>query len=132
MVGFSRRRLAQYAVDQLLAGASADKISKHLAAALKANKKTKEADLLMADISQDLEARGLLAQATVTTATPLPNSLREKLIAQIEKAAGVKEVELAEQIDKKVLGGFRIETANHAWDKTVSRKLHDIKGGING
>ncbi len=130
MQAFSRRKLARYAVDQLLAGTTADKLSGHLAAALITSKKIKDADLLMADISQELEDRGLMAEAIVVSATPLSKDLRAKLSAHIEKAAGVKDVRLKEEVDRNVLGGLRVETANHAWDKTIARKLRDIKGGI--
>lgn len=130
MAAFSRRVLARYAVDQLLAGHSADKVSQHLAAALISSKMTKQSDQLLDDIAEELESRGLLARAIVTSAHGLSASLRKSLSDQVRKAAHVTEVSLSEQVDPDVIGGLRIETARHTWDKTVARKLAEIKGGI--
>lgn len=130
MMGFSRRSLAHYAVQQLLEGKSPAVVSKHLAAALIAAKKHKEADLLLSDISQELESRGLLAQATVTSANKLSAQLKTRLNANIKKAVGVKDVSINEVIDQSVIGGVRIETASRSWDQTVARKLSEIRGGI--
>ncbi len=130
MMSFSRRELANYGVQNLLAGEAPAKIAERLAAALIAAKKPKEADLLLDDISEILESRGLLAKVTSTTAEPLTNELRKELEGQIKEAANVKEVALNEEVDKKVIGGIRVATANHTWDKTIARKLADIRGGI--
>jgi len=130
MAAFSRRSLANYAVEQLLANQSPAQLSKYLAAALIASKRQDQADLLLADINQELESRGRLANATVTSATKLSAELRKSLSSQVKKAAKVDQVSLNEQIDPSVIGGIRIETANHTWDKTVARKLSEIKGGI--
>lgn len=130
MSSFSRRQLAHYAVERLLDGESPATLSKHLSAALTAAKKQKEADLLLNDIAHELESRGLLARATVTSASRLSPTLRKQLINKIEKAAKVREVVLTENIDEDVIGGIKVETANHSWDNTLVRRLADIKGGI--
>lgn len=130
MVNFSRRQLARYAVDQLLNKKSPADISRHLAAALIESKKQNEADLLMSDIAEQLENQGLLAQATVISATNLSASLKKQLAAQVKKATQVDEVILSEHIEPNVIGGFRVETATRTWDKTLQRKLAEIKGGI--
>lgn len=130
MAGFSRRQLADYAVNQLLAGEPLKKIARQLAAASLAGGKQPDADLLINDISLQLEQRGILANAVITSAHPLSQSARRQLAEQIKKAAGVEKVVLEEKIDNQVIGGFRVETARQTWDKTVARQLRDIKGGI--
>lgn len=130
MINLSRRQLAHFAVEQLISGQSLQKVSKRLAAVLVATNKRKGAELLLNDIAQELESRGLIANAKVTTATPLPGGLRTELRAQIEKAAKVHRAVIDEEISKDVIGGFKVETANHTWDKTIARRLADIKGGI--
>lgn len=130
MISFSRRQLARYAVNQLIDGQSHQNISKRLASVLVAGKKQNEAGLLIDDIAQELEDRGLLASAVITSAHPITASLRKEMAGQIKKAARVDEVVINEEIDKEVIGGVRVETANHAWDNTISRRLADIKGGI--
>lgn len=130
MAGFSRRALAAYAVDQLLASAPIRRLSQQLAAALIVSNKQKEAELLERDIAAELENRGLAALAIVTSANKLSAHFKMQLAEQIKKATGVERVTMDEKIDPSVLGGIRIETANHRWDRTVTRQLSDIKGGI--
>jgi len=130
MADFSRRQLARYAVNQLLAKQSPANISKHLAAALIISNKQKDVDLLLDDIAEQLEVRGLSARAVVTSVNGLSAGLRSQLTRQIKKAVRVDEVLLTERLDPSVLGGFRIETSTRTWDQTIARKLAEIKGGI--
>lgn len=130
MNNFSRRQLANFAVEQLLDGKKPSLISRQLAAALIADKRVKETQLLIDDIAEELERRGLLAKVTVTSATKLSANLKASLSAQIKRAAKVTEVSLNEQVDNSVIGGIKVETSAHAWDKTIARRLSEIKGGI--
>src|SRR5581483_1023791 len=115
MIGFSRRSLARYAVDQLLDKQPPKTISLHLAAVLVVSKKTKDADLLMDDIAYELEVRGLLVKAQITSVRELSRQLKTDIAARLKKATKVKEVSLIEKPDKAVIGGIRIETAQHVW-----------------
>lgn len=123
----SRRALARYAVDQLLAGAPAAAVAKHLAAALIDSQRQKEANLLLADINYNLQSRGRLAAATVTSASQLSAHLRREVADLVKKSANVQQVILSEQIDKKIIGGLRIETAERTWDKTVTSQLEKLR-----
>ena len=127
MISFSRRQLAHYAVEKMLAKQRLAVLAEHLAAALISSGKDKEVELLLSDIDQELEDRGLVARARVTSASQLSDSLRQELSAKIKKMISVKEVVTTHEVDKKALGGLRIETANHAWDKTVRKMLADIR-----
>lgn len=127
MINFSRRQIAKYAVEQMMSGYSIAALAKQLAAALSAVGKQKEVELLLSDINQEIEDRGLLATARLTVTRPLSAALRREVTAIVKKRAGVKEVILAEEIDKDIIAGIKIETANHAWDKTLARILSQIK-----
>jgi F0F1-type ATP synthase delta subunit len=123
----SRRQLADYAANQLLDGAGSEKIARQLAAVLTETKRTHEAELLSKDIAWELERRGKVASANITSATPLSETLRSELTKFIKDTANVDEVNLQENIDKSVLGGLKIETAIHSWNKTVATKLRNIR-----
>lgn len=123
----SRRQLAEYAADQLLTGESARKIAASLAAVLVESKRASEVDLLLQDIAWELEVRGKVANANITSANALTDTLRKELTQFIKKATKVEQVNLDENIDKSVIGGVRIETATHAWDKTIATKLMQIR-----
>ena len=127
MSSFSRRQLAKYAVDGIIAKQPMSALSSHLAAALIGNKRQKEIELLLRDIDQELEERGLLARAQLTSAYPLSSKLRQEISAKLKKMTGVKNVVLQEQIDKSAISGFRLETASRSWDKTLARTLAGLK-----
>ncbi len=123
----SRRALSRYAVDQLLAGAAAHVVAKHLAATLIDGQRQKEVDLLLADVNYELQRRGRLAVITVTIAHELSTSLRSEIVDLAKKATKVEQVILTEQIDKSIIGGLRIETAERTWDKTVTGQLNKLR-----
>ena len=126
----SRRSLAHYAADQLLAGSPSKNVAQRLAAALIASRSEKAAPLLLEDINYELQSRGYLASATVTSARPLSPNLKNEVVSLVKKLAQVRQVILAEQIDKTVIGGVRIQTADRTWDKTVTAELNKLKGSI--
>lgn len=127
MSKLSRRALASYGADQLLAGEPTVKIAKRLVALLVESGRQNEVDFLLDDISWELERRKALASVTVTTARPLSNELETELKQEVKKATGAAEVLLKANIDKSVLGGVRIETASRIWDNTLSRKLSELR-----
>ena len=130
MIKLTRRQLAEYAVDEMVRGTPLKNLSANLAAALAVQRKKNELQLLLADIDRELEDRGLLARARVTSAYPLSYNLLEMLSSQVKKLAQVETVEILTRLDKQVLGGIRIETANHAWDKTVKKQLDSIREAV--
>jgi hypothetical protein len=123
----SRRALAHWAADQLEAGKPARSVAKHLAAALKQSNMSGQVEFLINDISWELEQRQTLTVGKVISASNLTKQLEQALISQIKQATGAKDVVLEKQIDKSVIGGMRVETANRVWDATVSRKLSELK-----
>ena len=123
----SRRSLARYAADRLLAGDSASEVAKAVASVLAQDKRLNEAELLLADINFELESRGKVATALVTAANDLGDKLRIEIKSLVKKAKKVDRVILNEQIDKSVIGGLRIETARRIWDKTVARQLNELR-----
>ncbi len=127
MINISRRALARYAADQLLGSSESKDLARQLAAVLIATRKTGQADLLISDISWELEARGKSANATVTSATELSEKLRTQIKAFIKKSAKVEDLSLEERIDESVIGGVRIETAAHSWDKTIANQLNNLR-----
>ncbi|HVO86128.1 MAG TPA: F0F1 ATP synthase subunit delta [Candidatus Binatia bacterium] len=127
MSKISRRALARYAADQLIAGRSAKLVAKQLSAQLIESGQAAQADLLLGDIAWELEQRQKLSSAQVTSSTPLSPQLEAALKTEIKKATGVEQVLLANTVDKSVIGGLRVETAGRVWDGTVSRKLDQLR-----
>ncbi len=127
MINVSRRALARYAADQLVENKGTKDLARKLAAVLIASKRRNQADLLVSDIAWELEARGKTAAATVVSASALTDDLRRQIKEFIKKAAKVETTNLDERIDESVIGGVRIETAAHSWDKTIANQLNSLR-----
>ena len=127
MASLSRRQLAAYAARQLLDGRSPKALSKELAAVLINSKRVNQAELLADDIAYELESSGRAANATLTSAHEIGEQLRKQVSAFIKKSAGVSDVIINEEIDESLIGGMRIDTAAHSWDKTLRRKLTEVR-----
>jgi len=91
-------------------------------------KKNRESILL--DVSNAFlelynQSKGIV-KATVTTAISLDQSSVgefKKLVKSISKM----EVDLIQQIDEKLIGGFKLKIADRQIDETVQSKLRDLK-----
>lgn len=127
MTNLSRRKLARYGAEQLIENKSVRSVAKELAAILVQSRRANQAELLVFDINWELERRGMVANARVTTATALSEGLRKQIASHVKRAAKVERVALDERIDKSVIAGFRIDTAIHGWDKTLKHELTDIQ-----
>lgn len=151
MARVSRRKLAMYAAERLLAGD--ETVIDELAALVVAEKRERELDLLVRDIEAEMADRGTIV-ATVESARELDASTKseiERLLTSVEgrsaarvspddtrsearaPEAGVSsrdlKVLLRESIDKTLIGGFKLRTPTQSLDATMSKKLHDLRAG---
>ena len=120
MARTSRRRLAEYVAERLLA----DDVSiiAELAALIVTERREREIELIVRDIEDSLARRGVLV-ATVETATQLTDSVR----AEIVKLLDAPEVKLREIIAPELIGGVRVRTPGAVLDGTIVQKLHTLK-----
>ena len=123
----SRRALARYCTDELLAGATVKYLAPKLASVLVENNKQGEVEFLVSDIAWELESRGELVVGNITSATSLSEELKKALSEQLKKATKTKAVLIRTNIDKSVIGGIRVETAGRIWDDTVAKKLNYLR-----
>lgn len=124
MSRLTRRQLARYAADQLMAGNQA--IVDKLAAYLLAERRVKELELLVSDIENELVGRGV-AVAHVMTARTLNAALRTKLSRLLERELGVDTVYMSETIKPELIGGFKVRAAGREIDASLSRKINQLK-----
>jgi F-type H+-transporting ATPase subunit delta len=115
----SRRKLAAYVADQLVAGNK--KVMQEMAAYLIETGREREAELLARDIEFALSERGTTV-VRVASAHELTSALR----AQIESMVGGT-VQLQETVDPTLLGGVRVDTPSKRFDSTLSHKLAGLK-----
>jgi F-type H+-transporting ATPase subunit delta len=67
-----------------------------------------------------------IQKATVTTASNLTAD-QKATVAKIVKDYTGKEVELIEQIDESLIGGFILKVGDQQIDDSIKRKLNDLK-----
>lgn len=153
----SRRKLAKYAAEQLLAGN--DAVLEEIAGFLIYEKHEREVELLARDIEVELAERGTVV-ATVESARALDEATKgavKKLLASnsgmraSRRASGdaraaeqpssdassrVPETDassqninvlLRESIDPTLIGGFKLRTPTATLDATVLKKLNDLR-----
>lgn len=122
----SRRAIATYVGDQLLAGTNVSAVVEQLAAYLLHTRRTRELHLLVRDIQTYLADKGYIA-GTVTTAFDLSEATQKAIEAYAKKASGASRVTLDTITDPTVLGGVKITLPGYELDATVARQLTTLK-----
>lgn len=124
----SRRKLAKYAAEQILAGN--DAVLEEIAGLLIYEKHEREVDLLVRDIEAELADNGEIV-ASVESARALDDNTRRKIEQFLATAASDKnskpKVSLRESIDPTLIGGFKLQMPTATLDATVSKKLNDLR-----
>ncbi|WP_179318748.1 ATP synthase F1 subunit delta [Winogradskyella helgolandensis] len=64
--------------------------------------------------------------ATVTTAIPLTDELKTKVLAKVKELTG-KDAELKNIIDESILGGFILRVGDIQYNASISNKLNTLK-----
>ena len=64
--------------------------------------------------------------AKVTTAVPLTEALKTKVLAKVKELTG-KEVEVVNVIDENILGGFILRVGDIQYNASITNKLNKLK-----
>lgn len=123
-VRLSRRKIASYYADELLAGRK--DVATRLAAYLIDARRQRELQLIVRDIQAALAERGVLV-AEVATSRKLTDEARTAVTAFLKASQSVKDVRLEESVDPELLGGVRISVPGAELDGTLRRKLTLLK-----
>jgi F-type H+-transporting ATPase subunit delta len=62
----------------------------------------------------------------LTTATPVTDTVKNAIIAQVKKSAGFQHVELEEKVDPNIIGGFVLQVGDQLVDASVAYDLKAI------
>ena len=116
----SRRKLAIHAANRLLEGD--ESVIDELAALLIAERREREADILVRDIEDQLGFSGELV-VTVETAYKIDETIRQ----QVFQLFPDKTVHIREVIKPELIGGFRVTTPERVLDATLASKLSALR-----
>ncbi len=114
----SRRRVTDHLAQRLVDGESTSEVMQQLAAYLVDHKLTSQADRYLADLEAALARRGTVI-IDVTTARPIDESMRERIISSVGGAATT----LREHIDADLIGGIIIKTPETLLDASLRTQL---------
>jgi len=64
-----------------------------------------------------------IGQATVVTAVPLDNDLRNEILSLAKKVVGKPSVELKEEVDANIIGGFILNAGSQQIDSSIKHQL---------
>lgn len=121
MSKLSRRKISEYIAEQVLAG-NTDVAIKELAAYLIESRRTREAELIVRSIEDELAKRGMVV-ANVTTATKLDKTLTES----IKEILGAKKLAVRENVDESVIGGVKVEAPGVKLDATIRNRINNLQ-----
>lgn len=122
----SRRRIAEYVANGLIAGTSKTTLLQQLAGYLVESRRTKELELIVHDIEHFLAEQGYVT-ATVTSAFDLTTDAKKAIEAFVKSKTDASQVSLAAYVDPKVLGGVKISLPGREINQTVAHQLTVLK-----
>ena len=124
----SRRKLAKYAAEQVMAGN--DTIMEEIASLLVYEKRQREIELLVRDVEAELAEHGEIV-ASVESARKLDVDTKREIEKYLMSAVGANnnksKVTLKESIDPTLIGGFKLRTPTATLDATIAKKLNDLR-----
>lgn len=124
----SRRKLAKYAAEQIIAGN--DTIMEEIASLLVYEKRQREIELLVRDVEAELAEHGEIV-ASVESARKLDVDTKRDIEKYLMSAVGANnnksKVTLKESINPTLIGGFKLRTPTATLDATIAKKLNDLR-----
>lgn len=126
----SRTQVAKYLASELKSGATSRKeLINTVGGWLKATGQTKDIEHLVQSVSDALEDEGYIF-AKVYTATELNERLKTQVEKFIKSTFSAIYVEAEYIIDRKLIGGIKIQTASGTLDDSVAGKLNRMLENI--
>lgn len=72
-----------------------------------------------------------IGKASVVTAVPLDQELREEIINVAKKVVGKSRLELSEEVDPSIIGGFILNAGSQQIDSSIKHKLKIVQLNFN-
>lgn len=126
-MSFSRTKLANEIADKLANG-EATGLAKQIAAYLIDSGKTGQLNSLVRDVMQMQKSKNNVLELTAISAHELGQEQIDDIESLVKNTSpGSGKVIINRQIDPSIIGGVRLEFANHLLDLSASAKLSRLK-----
>lgn len=91
--------------------------------------KTREVSMpeIVASFIQQYKDKKGIQTVKLTTATPVSDSVKQSIIAQVKKTGNIDRLELEEKIDPSIIGGFVLQVGDKLVDASISYDLQNIE-----
>ena len=122
MSKISNNQIAEYAVEQLIAGVSSQKVAQKVASYLLDSRQSRELSSVLRAIEATLNKRGS-SQVVITSAHEVSETVKQELATLL----GAKSPVFHEDIDPKVIGGVKARFSESEIDLTVRGRLNRFK-----
>lgn len=126
MAQFTRKKFAKAVVDMAKKYPLAPVAKAAAEAALK-QRWARDIDLVLAEIARQLWQSERHLELKVTTARPLPASLKRKLIEIFKDRWQAKSVAVSEVLDPSIIGGLKVESPAGELDASILTQLNNLK-----
>lgn len=108
------------------------KLAKQIAAYLLSEGRTKELEALLRDV-MSIRAEEGIVEAKIDSASQLNNNLDNQFTGLIKKLSpGAKSVVINHNLDKDLIGGFKLSLPNQQLDTSLRGKLNKFKQSVSG
>lgn len=126
MQKIARRKVAEYAAQQLVEGVRPKQLAQQLVAYLIDTKQTGQLELLVRDIEAAVAAKGTVA-ISITSARELDDAARELISAFVKNAEHAESVVIAhESVEPELIGGVIVHTPDRVFDGSVQTSLKNL------
>lgn len=119
----SRKKIAEHIAQSITSKSDQGPVLVMVAGYLIANQRVKEIDLIMDEVSYELQSYGIV-NAQVSTSEKLLADTRSNLMSFISEQTGAKNVFLDEIPDPSIIGGMRLKLPRVTLDSTINNKLN--------
>lgn len=123
----SNGKIARALLSELRSGKDIKQVTKSLAAYLTQERRLSDAGAVVRELERLLLNEEGRLYVHSTTAFPLSEQQKTEISQMFAKASRAKDIIIQESIDKDVIGGVRLQTADHQLDLTVQRQLQRLK-----
>jgi len=112
-------------IDAVIKGKVSDSTSAFVHLLIAKGRESNLQEIITSFISQYKDHKNIYS-VTLTTAVPVDDELKKKIISQIQKTSDMQNIELETKVDKDLIGGFVLEAGDKLIDASIAHELKKV------